>query len=135
GHGGHAPESVRAAPDTGVGFIGLVASMVRGRAGLDELALSDEERHRVHSPVGLAIGARTAEEIALAILADLVKAVRVDGLKAPEAAIERPLTTIDPVCGMTVTVVADTPHLANDGVDYWFCNPGCRTRYIEELAS
>ncbi|MCP4224461.1 MAG: carbon monoxide dehydrogenase accessory protein [Actinomycetia bacterium] len=134
-HGRHEPESIRAALDAGVGFIGLVASMVRGRAVLDELALSDEERHRIHSPVGLAIGARTAEEIALAILADLVKAVRVDGLMAPGTGVERPLTTIDPVCGMTVTVAADTPHLAKDGVDYWFCTPGCRTRYIEELAS
>ncbi len=34
---------------------------------------------------------------------------------------------------MTVTVHADTPHLLHAGVDYWFCNPGCRTRYAEEV--
>ena len=38
----------------------------------------------------------------------------------------------DPVCGMTVTVMADTPYLAVDGTDYWFCNAGCRTRDAEE---
>jgi xanthine dehydrogenase accessory factor len=34
---------------------------------------------------------------------------------------------------MTVTVGPDTAHLEHDGVDYWFCNPGCRTRHAEEL--
>ena len=29
---------------------------------------------------------------------------------------------------MTVTVAPDTPHLRVDGVDHWFCNPGCRDR-------
>ena len=36
---------------------------------------------------------------------------------------------------MTVTVAADTPHLLVDGVDHWFCNPGCRDRFLAELAS
>ena len=46
---------------------------------------------------------------------------------------DRPATAIDPVCGMTVTIVDETAHLAHDGADYWFCNPGCRLRYAEEL--
>ncbi len=36
---------------------------------------------------------------------------------------------------MTVTIVDDTPHLHHDDEDYWFCNPGCRTRYAEELGA
>ena len=65
-----------------VGFIGLVASTRRGSAVLDELGLDDDERARVHTPVGLDIGARTPEEIALSIVAEVVKAIRVDGLVA-----------------------------------------------------
>ena len=84
--------------------------------------------------MGLPIGARTAEEIALSILADVVRAMRVDGLTAPATERTRPATAVDPVCGMTVTVASDTPHLAHDGVDYWFCNPGCRSRWAEEVA-
>lgn len=136
-HGRGEPEAIRAALDCEVGFIGLVASSTRGSAVLDDLALTADERARVHSPVGLAIGARTAEEIALSILADVVRAVRVDGLAAPTPTQrnDRPTTAIDPVCGMTVTVLADTPHLTHDETDHWFCNPGCRARYADEIAS
>lgn len=133
-HGRAEEDTIRAALDAGVGFVGLVASVVRGRAVIESLELTDAERQVVHSPVGVDIGARTAEEIALSILASVVRAVRVDGLRAPASDDSaRPATAIDPVCGMTVTIVDDTPHLRHDGVDLWFCNPGCRTRHAEEL--
>ena len=45
-----------------------------------------------------------------------------------------PLQVVDPVCGMTVTVVSDTPHAVIDGTEFWFCNPGCRDTYIAEHA-
>ena len=135
-HGRAEEETIRAALDAGVDFIGLVASRTRGTAVIESLGLNDDERRVVHSPVGVDIGARTAEEIALSILAERrpgrsrrrtrsAEDVRHDAV--------RPDTAIDPVCGMTVTIVDDTAHLAHDGVDYWFCNPGCRTRYAEEL--
>ncbi len=133
-HGRNEPETIRAALDAGVGFIGLVASPKRGSAVLAELELSSEELKRVHSPVGFDIGAKTAEEIAISILASVVQAVRQDGLKpAQTEAPTRPESAIDPVCGMTVMVAPDTSHLEVDGTDYWFCNPGCRTRYAEEV--
>jgi len=34
------------------------------------------------------------------------------------------------VCGMTVTVGPDTPHAMLDGVEYWFCMPGCRDTFL-----
>ena len=135
-HGRNEPESIRAALDAGVGYIGLVASTTRGRAVVDEMDLTPEDRAVVHTPVGVDIGARTAEEIALSILADVVRAIRLDGLHAPEVAEPvRPESAIDPVCGMTVVVAADTPHVAVDGVDHWFCNPGCRARFAEDLGA
>jgi xanthine dehydrogenase accessory factor len=82
-HGGPEAEIIRAALDAGVGYVGLVASKVRGGAIFDELALTDAERRRVHAPVGLPIGAKTPAEIAVSILAEVVRAVRVDGLIAP----------------------------------------------------
>ncbi|MFW2380884.1 MAG: XdhC family protein [Acidimicrobiales bacterium] len=133
-HGRDEEETIRAALDSGVGFIGLVASAKRGQAVLDELELNAEERRSVRSPVGAWIGAKTAEEIALSILADVIKAVRLEGLETPKTApAPHPSTAIDPVCSMTVTVVDNTPHLHHNGEDFWFCNPGCRTRYAEEL--
>jgi xanthine dehydrogenase accessory factor len=134
-HGRSEEDTIRAALDAGVNFIGLVASRTRGTAVVASLNLNPDEQRIVRSPVGLDIGARTAEEIALSILADVVRAVRVDGLESPKQADEpvRPATAIDPVCGMTVTISDDTAHLAHDGSDFWFCNPGCRTRHAEEL--
>jgi xanthine dehydrogenase accessory factor len=84
-HGRFEAETMRAALDHGVRFVGLVASRKRGAAVLDELELTKEERLRVHTPLGIEIGARTAEEIALSIMAEVVRAIRVDGLVAPAA--------------------------------------------------
>ena len=51
-------------------------------ARLREAGLSDEEIARIHSPIGLDLGARTPEEIALSIAAQLVQ-VRRGGSGAP----------------------------------------------------
>ena len=70
-------------------------------------------------------------------MAEVVSAIRVDGLSAAESAAEpeRPAQAIDPVCGMTVTIGPDTLHAVVDGTDYWFCAPGCRKAFLAEHAS
>jgi xanthine dehydrogenase accessory factor len=128
---------VRAALDAGVRFVGVVCSRTRGEALLAELGLTEDERQRVHTHVGVEIGARTAPELALSVMAEVVRAIRVDGLSAAEPAVapERPGQAIDPVCGMTVTIGPDTLHAVVDGTDYWFCAPGCRKAFLAEHAS
>lgn len=139
-HGGNEPAAIRAALDAGVGWIGLVASPRRGAGVLSELTLTDAERARISTPAGLDIGARTAAEIALSILAEIVQEVRSGRLEvgaprpageaaAPPGPGDVPRTAVDPVCGMTVVIGPDTPHLVADGVDVWFCGPGCRDQY------
>ncbi|WP_433650369.1 XdhC family protein [Micromonospora zamorensis] len=123
-------DAIRAALDAGVGFIALVASGRRGAALLDELGLTDAERARVHSPAGVDIGARTPAEIALSIMAEVVRAIRMDGLApASGAPAARPQQAVDPVCGMTVLVGPETPHARVDGQDFWFCCAGCLASY------
>ena len=135
-HGGDEAAAVRAALDAGIGFVGVVCSRTRGQALLAALDLDEHETARVHLHVGVDIGARTAPEIAVSILAAVVRAVRVDGLTAGSApAVAAPPEALDPVCGMTVRVVSDTPHARVDGTDHWFCNPGCRDRFLAEHAS
>lgn len=79
-HGGAEAEMIRAALDAGVGYIGLVSSRVRGAAVLAGLGLTDLERDRVYTPVGLPIGAQTPAEIAVSIAAEVIREVRVGAL-------------------------------------------------------
>ncbi|MEU5903323.1 XdhC family protein [Micromonospora sp. NPDC047527] len=123
-------EAIRAALDAGVGYVALVASHKRGAVVLDELGLTDADRSRVHSPAGLDIGARTPAEIALSIMGEVVRAIRVDGLApATGAPVTRPQQAVDPVCGMTVLVGPGTPYARVDGQDVWFCCAGCLATY------
>ena len=142
-HGRDEHEAIRLALEAGVPYIALLASRRRGAAVLDELDLTPEQRARVSTPAGLDIGARTAGEVALSILAEVIEKLRAaeraaqDRPAAPTAPVAvvlpQPRTEIDPVCGMTVVVMPDTPHLAVDGVDHWFCGPGCRDHYAAGL--
>ena len=133
-HGRDEHAAIRAALDAGVGWIALVASHRRSDALIEEMALTPEERGRIHSPAGLDIGGRTAGEIAVSILAEIVQAVRRGGLVTPAGAATRsaPAQVLDPVCGMTVTVTAASPSLVVDGTSYWFCGTGCRDHFAAE---
>ncbi|BCJ34014.1 hypothetical protein Athai_15170 [Actinocatenispora thailandica] len=135
-HGGAEATAIRTAVADGAGYVGLVASERRGAAVLAETGLSEAELARVHSPAGLPIGARTAPEIALAIVGEIVRELRTGDLHAPAPAEPAPARqAVDPVCGMTVVVGPDTPRLAVGGEEFFFCGPGCRDRYAEKVGS
>jgi xanthine dehydrogenase accessory factor len=124
-HGGPEAELVRAALDAGVGYIGLVASRIRGASVLAGLELTEAELVRVHTPVGLPIGAKTPAEIAVSIVAEVIAAIRVEGLSATGHPLRVPEQATDPVCGMTVAVASSTPHLSSAGEHHWFCSTAC----------
>jgi xanthine dehydrogenase accessory factor len=132
--------------------VALVASEVRGRAVRESLDLEEEERARLHTPAGLEIGADTPEEIAVAILAEIVSlrpegepgpvpGLRTVGMDAPRTEAPEPTapqpapislsteTTIDPICGMEVAVSEASLHLERDGELYYFCSEGCRDTF------
>ena len=85
-HGRGEEAALSAALDAGVPYVALVASRRRGEAVLADLAVSDDDRARVHTPAGLDIGARTPHEIALSILAELVATRRPQTAPEPELA-------------------------------------------------
>jgi xanthine dehydrogenase accessory factor len=55
-----------------VGALGSRRTHARRVEALREAGVSDTDIRRIHSPIGLDIGARTPQEIALAILAQIV---------------------------------------------------------------
>jgi xanthine dehydrogenase accessory factor len=75
-HGRDEEDVLATALEAGVPYVGLVASRKRGKAVVESLEVSDDDRARVHTPAGLDIGARTPEEIALSILAEIVSTRR-----------------------------------------------------------
>jgi xanthine dehydrogenase accessory factor len=86
----------------------------------------------VRSPAGLDLGPGSQEEIAVAILAELVAWSHTPG--AVRGAIEAgPLVeALDPVCGMTVPVPGARIAAEHAGTTYWFCSLSCRTRFVAE---
>jgi xanthine dehydrogenase accessory factor len=75
-HGRDEEHALATALDLGVPYVGLVASRRRGAAVVAALTVSDDDKARVRTPAGIDIGARTPEEIALSILAEIVAARR-----------------------------------------------------------
>ena len=130
-HGRGEEPALTSALRLGVPYVGLIASRIRGAGVLASLAVTDEQRSRVHSPAGLDIGGRTAAEIALSVLAELVSERRTAERHAPAAP---PASAVDPVCGMTVAAVDSSPHVTIDGVTTWFCCAGCRRSFVENPA-
>ncbi len=138
-HGGDEAAAIRTALGHHVPFVGLVASVRRGATVLDAMDLSVIDRACVHTPVGLDIGARTPPEIALSVLAAVVAAIRRDGLVGTGApgdapAVVEPRREVDPICGMTVMVSADTIEYDDHSGSHWFCCKGCRDTFVARSA-
>jgi xanthine dehydrogenase accessory factor len=97
---------------------------------LDELradGVGDELLARIDVPAGVEIGSRTAGEIAVSILAGVIKVRRRGGEVAAVPAPAR--IAVDPICGMTVAAVAGTPSVVRDGETFYFCGEGCRAKF------
>ena len=143
-HGRDELHMLRRGLESGVPYVGLVASRKRGGGVIDELradGVPDAQLERIDVPAGIPIGARTAPEIALSILAKIVT-VRRDPAEAPKStAGEAPASApaaasetiaVDPICGMTVAAVASTPSVRHDGKTIYFCCEGCRAKFQAE---
>lgn len=123
-------EALALALETPAPYVGLVASRKRTEAvigylrdrGADETSLA-----RVHAPAGLDLGHVPTEEIAVAILAEIVQLRSSGALAAPAAAAATPdrHEAVDPVCGMTVDVADARYRAVHEGQTYYFCSAGC----------
>jgi xanthine dehydrogenase accessory factor len=142
---GHDDEDVLArAAAARPAYLGLVGSRQRGATVLGYLAdrgVPKEELERVRVPAGLDLGKTTHQEIAVAILAELVQLRASGALSRPrvmtaaarpgQSSSAAPPEAIDPVCGMTVATGSSRP-LRHDGADYYFCCAGCRQAFEQD---
>ena len=113
-------------------YLGVVASPKRFaemRALLARKA-SEASLARIKNPAGLDLGARLPEEIAVSILAEIVKERRASPLSLPRLAEPALEEARDPVCGMTVRVQGAAHRARHGERDYFFCCSGCRERFL-----
>jgi xanthine dehydrogenase accessory factor len=115
-----------------VSYVGLVASHKRGatvRSLLEENGVPGVAVLR--SPAGLDLGARTAPEVAVSILAEIVQ-IHTSQAREEAPAPAAATSAVDPVCGMSV-VLASARHKADvDGVSYYFCCANCRAKFLKD---
>ncbi|HEU6444717.1 MAG TPA: XdhC family protein [Gaiellaceae bacterium] len=129
---GHGDEDALAdALAAGTGYVGLVASSRRASVVLEELrsrGVDEADLARVRSPAGLDLGPSAQEEIAVAILAELI-AWRHTAKPGPHMQSQE---VVDPVCGMLVSLDAAKEVVEHEGVTYAFCSAHCRKRFEAE---
>jgi xanthine dehydrogenase accessory factor len=129
----------------GASYVGLVASRTRGSTIKQWLTEQDVPGVEViRNPAGLDLGARTAPEVALSILAEVVQsrpthalddALDVAAAATTSTAAPSPATAIDPVCQMEVAI-ATAKHTAEvGGTTYYFCCPHCRSAFVKDPAA
>ena len=131
-HGRSEEDALRAALAADVPYIGLVASTKRGAAVIGSLDLCSSHTSRIHSPAGLDIGARSPEEVALSIMAEIVSLrPQPSGRSLPDATAPSGTAT-DPVCGMAVATVEASLHLDHETGRRWFCGSGCLRAFASD---
>jgi xanthine dehydrogenase accessory factor len=134
---GHYDESaLEAALATPAAYVGLVASRKRAEAVVGYLrqrGLPDDAVSRVKAPAGLDLGTVSHEEIAVAILAELVQ-LKAAGDLSPGITAPPAEQATDPVCGMTVDVASARYTAVRDGVTHYFCSAGCLRTFETEPA-
>jgi xanthine dehydrogenase accessory factor len=156
--GHHDEEAITAAIEARPAYVGLVGSARRGATVLGYLAergVPQGELDKVRVPAGLDLGPTTHQEIAVAILAELVQLRAAGSLPAGPGGPERRGTqasargpvpaahagvpdssgeenAADPVCGMTVTAGPSAYPLTHAGTTYYFCCAGCRSAFEQD---
>ncbi|MBF6259321.1 YHS domain-containing protein [Nocardia farcinica] len=112
----------------------IVSALTRTIAGTEpDPARLTREPHCVVQIVGLrehALGVLGAPVTSGEIVRMMTREFRDSGVtvEAPEG------YAVDPVCGMTVEIASARIRLAHDGVEHYFCAPGCRKVFAEDLA-
>jgi xanthine dehydrogenase accessory factor len=133
-------EALAAALRAGTAYVALVASPKRAavvRETLAKMGVSPHDLVRLKAPAGLDIGARTQEEIALSIMAEItqVRSAMTRGITEgasapdPDPVAARELEAIDPVCGMTVNIAGARHQTDFAGRIWYFCCGACKARF------
>jgi xanthine dehydrogenase accessory factor len=129
-------EALVAALATEAAYVAFVASKVKAGKTLDSLkeqGIDAERLAQVRAPAGLDIHASSPEEIAVSILAEIIKARIVVTAIKPKAVQTVPSRDVrDPICGMTVDATSAKHKSEFRGDSYYFCCASCKQTFDKQ---
>jgi xanthine dehydrogenase accessory factor len=118
------------------GYVSLVASRRRATALVESLrrrGVPVERLGALRAPAGLDIGARTPQEIAVSILAEIIQHHRAQKPAAVDAEPRSaPAGARDPMCGMPVETGSARPHSELSGRAVYFGCRGCKDAFDQD---
>ena len=109
-------------------YLGLVASRKKSEALFEyvrETGASDEDIAVITCPAGIEIGSETLPEIALSVMAEIVRVRRASS----EAQLVVENVATDPICGMTVDIETAKYSSVIDGKTFYFCCLRCKETF------
>jgi xanthine dehydrogenase accessory factor len=130
-------EALEQALRTNASYVAFVASKTKAARViefLEERGIDKARLDQVRAPAGLNIQARSQEEIAVSILAEIVQLSRNEPAeeRAPAMPPEKRIEARDPICGMTVNVTR-AKHTADfAGRRFYFCCAGCKQAFDKQ---
>ncbi len=128
--------SVRAAIESKPRYLSFVASYKKANSVFMELKRSGvphEELVKIKTPAGLDIKAKTAEEVAISILAQIIEHKRThEPEQVAELKQEMEDLYINPVCKIPVQKSTAKYVLEHEGEKVYFCCDGCKVAFEKE---
>lgn len=135
--GEHDEEALESALHTSAPYVAFVASRAKAeksRESLRQRGVSPARLDQLRAPAGLDIHARSPEEIAVSILAEIIQISRTSPASTgalPILAVTHESAT-DPICGMSVDISNAKYQSEFEGRFFYFCCAGCKRAFDAE---
>ncbi len=123
-------------------YIGFVSSRKKRDQVMDFLLQSGQDKNkldRIHSPAGIDINAKTPEQVAISILAEIIQVQTssqpTSGFSKYDETREeagKPKFYINPVCGVPVDIKNPKHVIDYKGELIYFCCDGCKEKFEAE---
>jgi len=116
-------------------YVGFVASRIKANSVFNELRqhnISFDQLKTIKTPVGIDIGGKSAEEVAISILAEIIKIHRSESDQKKETT---PLSIpnddyyLNPVCNIPIQKSTAKHVLQYGGESVYFCCDGCKVSF------